>query len=118
MRRLVPLALMLAVALLGASAAQAAAAGPGPGESCNPLAAAPALPLADMANPSGARVTAEAAAAGVVEPNVEQAYRDEIARLPDGITARRASAGDRRASGPVTIPVVFHVVQASAGSGA
>lgn len=118
MRRLVLLVLSLFVSMLAAGVAQASASGAGPGDSCVPLSASTALPLADLADSGDARVTAAAAAAGVVEPNVEAAYRDEIAGLPEGITARELSRQYRRATGPVTIPVAFHVIQASAGSGA
>jgi hypothetical protein len=110
--------LALCAAFFAATAAQAATSGPEAAEACNPFAAAPALPLADLAEPGDARVTAEAAAAGVVEPNVEEAYQEEIAGLPDGSGAGRASPQDRRAGGPITIPVAFHVIQASAASGA
>ena len=88
-----------------------------PGEGCNPLATTPALPLADLANASGARVTAEAAAAGSSSRTSSRPIATRSRNCPSG-TARQASAGDRRATGPVTIPVAFHVIQASAGSGA
>jgi Pregnancy-associated plasma protein-A len=120
MRRLVLFALSLSVSLLAAAgAAQASTAGgAAPGDTCVPLAASTALPLAGLTDSGDARVTAAGVAAGVVEPNVEEAYRDELARLPDGITARQLSARYQRAAGPVTIPVAFHVIQPSAGSGA
>lgn len=117
MGRLV-LSVLLSASMLVAGFGEATAAAPEPGDSCVPLPASTALPLAGLADPGDARVTAAAAAAGVVEPNVEEAYRDEIAGLPDGISARQLSAQYRRAPGPVTIPVAFHVIQGSGGSGA
>ncbi len=116
-RRLVLLTLASSIAIFGAAGSPASASAIESRASCNPLVAPTAFPLADLTDSAGSRVTAAAAAAGVVEPNVEEAYRSEIAALPDGITARRMSARVRRVAGPITIPVAFHVIQGSAGNG-
>ncbi len=58
---------------------------------------------------SHARVSEEAAAAGMVEPNVEEAYERALA------TPRPRPAQRARATGPIRVPVYVHVIQDSAG---
>lgn len=119
--RLLPtLVLTLLVCLLAAAAAQA---GGSPGlvsDSCTPLSISADLPLADRAGADEARLTPEAVAAGVVEPNVEEAYAEELAQVNGAEAARQPAYGwsGRRGGGTVTIPVIFHVIQPNSGSGA
>ena len=71
---------------------------------CDPLALSDPLP-------SAARVSEQAAAAGVVEPNVDEAYAEALQRGLAPAT-RRA-----RATGQVRVPVFIHVIQDSPGVG-
>ncbi len=92
---------VLAVAFVP-SAASGRHGAPSFGVDCDPFAiSAPAL--------SSARVSATAAAAGVVEPNVDEAYREALERGLAPAT-RRA-----RASGPVRVPVFVHVIKDNPG---
>ena len=54
----------------------------------------------------------------MVEPNVEEAYAAELAGEADARAARLQTAWHgRRGGGAVTIPVIFHVIQADSSSG-
>ena len=95
---------VLAIVAAGPAAADDERAAAPFGGDCDPLALTNPLP-------SAARVSEAAAAAGVVEPNVEEAYRTALRRGLAPAT-RRA-----RATGAVRIPVYVHVIQDSAGAG-
>ena len=96
--------LVSSIALVGLMPTAASGEEGGPGVlDCNPFALGAEAPAAG-------RVSEEAAAAGVVEPNVEAAYERAL--------ATRARAGQHaRATGPVRIPVYVHVIQESATVG-
>jgi hypothetical protein len=96
-------AAVVAVALVP-SPATGSGSPPAVGPGCDPFAIGlPAI--------SSARLSEDAAAAGIVEPNVAEAYAEALER-------RRAPATRRaRASGPVHVPVYIHVIQDSAGAG-
>lgn len=61
---------------------------------------------------SSSRLTADAAAEGEAEPHAAAAYRREL-RAPALNAMRRA-----RATGPIPVPVHFHVIQQDASTGA
>lgn len=71
-----------------------------------------------LASPAAAsaRLMPQAAAAGVVEPNVQEAYEREIASLGAGVVPRRGVAAG--GGGDVVIPVHAHVIQESGSIGA
>jgi len=115
------LVLPLLVALLAASGAEAADGRGAVSDSCTPLSISTALPLAAQAGASEARLTPEAVAAGVVEPNVQEAYAEELAQRRNADPTRQPDygwSGRRGGPGVVTIPVIFHVIQPNSGSGA
>ena len=105
MTRLAAWAALGSVLALVASSPAGATDGASPvAADCDPLALTDPLP-------SSARVSEAAAAAGVVEPNVEAAYREALER---GIAPATRRA---RATGAVRIPVYVHVIQDSPGVG-
>lgn len=94
------IATAFAIAVLSPAAASGKGAGP-PAVDCDPFA------LAGLA-PAAARVSAAGIAAGVVEPNVEEAYE----RALDQRQLRRAA---ERVAGPIPVPVHVHVIQSAPG---
>jgi hypothetical protein len=111
---------LLAVLLFAGGATSDAIASAPPSSSCTPLSISAALPFAADPGAAAARLMPAAAAAGEVEPNVEQAYEAALAerREPGALSALDNGWNRRRSGGPVTIPVVFHVIQADPSSGA
>ena len=96
-------AAVVAVALVP-SAASGSGSRPSVDPTCDPFAlGTPAL--------SSARLSEDAAGAGIVEPNIAEAY---AAALERGLAP---ATGRARASGPVHVPVYIHVIQDSAGAG-
>ena len=99
------LAVLTGAAVVSALAPAAASRAATPADfECDPFALG-SSPL------SGARVSEEAAAAGIAEPNVQAAYERALAR--EERPARRRA----RATGPIRIPVYIHVIQENATVG-
>jgi hypothetical protein len=99
---------VLAVAAIGLSPSAAGAAGHAPASGCDALALGEPL----VPTTAAARLTADAADAGVVEPNVQEAYERALESGELKPATRRA-----RATGVVRVPVYVHVIQESAGVG-
>jgi hypothetical protein len=102
------ISLVVALLVLAPSAAAGKQGGPAFGADCDPFALE--TPTTVSAS-SAARVSEEAAAAGVAEPNVAAAYERALDARP--LSTRRAA----RVTGPIHVPVYIHVIQPNAGTG-
>ena len=101
--------LLTAAAVAAPSAAGASEGGPLSAD-CDPFG------LAGPETAGDARISEQAFEAGVVEPNVDEAYEDA---LESGLENATEPAGRRaRATGPVRVPVHVHVIQDGRGVGA
>jgi len=100
--------LLTAAAVAAPSAAGASEGGP-LSPDCDPFG------LAGPETAGDARISEQAFEAGVVEPNVDEAYEDA---LESGLENATEPAGRRaRATGPVRAPVYVHVIQDGPGVG-